>query len=221
MSYVRNSTDESIQQAVLEELRFEPSVAEAHIGVTARAGVVTLTGNVSSFAERYAAEKAAQRVNGVKAVAENIEVRLPFELKRRDEEIAAAALSQLTWDSEIPKDAVKVKVEKGVVTLTGQVEYYFQMAAAEQHMRRLSGVTAVSNQITIKPQANPINISEDIQHALHRSNLFDPELVHVTARDGKVKLTGKVPSYRDRQTAGMTAWAARGATSVENDIVVS
>ena len=221
MSNIQHLTDDKIKQAVLEELSWEPSVTQAHIGVTARDGVVTLTGNVRSYAEKLAAEKAAQRVKGVKAVAEEVEVRLPFYVKHRDEYIAAAAVLQLTWDSEIPKNDFKVKVEKGFVTLTGQVDHHFQMEAAAQHVRRLSGVVSVLNEITIKPQVNALNISDDIQHALHRSWFFDPELVHVKAKDGKVTLTGKVSSLHDRETAAMTAWAAHGATSVENDIVVS
>ena len=214
-------TDEQIKTSVLAELRWEPSVSEAHIGVTARNGVVTLTGNVKSFAERYAAEQAAQRVKGVKAVAADMEVRLPFEVKRRDEEIAAAIVDHLSWDSGIPKDAIKVKVSKGNVTLTGQVDYHFQEQAAESHVRRLSGVISVMNDVTIRPQVDTSHLSADIQHALNRSWFFDPGLVHVSAQGGKVKLTGTVHTPQDRQKAGMTAWAAHGATSVENDILVA
>ena len=217
---VRSGADEQIKTAVLEELRWEPSVTEAHIGVTARDGVVTLTGNVRSFAERYAAEQAVQRVKGVKAVAADIEVRLPFEVKRRDEEIAAAIVDHLAWDSEVPKDAIKAKVSKGAVTLTGQVDYHFQQQAAESHVRRLSGVISVMNDVTIKPQVDTPHLSDDIQHALNRSWFFDPELVHVSAQGGKVKLSGTVHTPHDRHKAAMTAWAARGATSVENDILV-
>lgn len=214
------ATDEQLKTLVLEELRWEPSVSEAHIGVTARNGVVTLTGNVRSFAERYAAEQAAERVKGVKAVAAEIEVRLPFEIKRSDEEIAAAIVDHLSWDSEIPKDAIKAKVSKGNVTLTGQVDYHFQQQAAESHVRRLSGVISVMNDVTIRPRVDTPHLSDDIQHALNRSWYFDPELVHVSAEGGKVKLTGTVQTPHDRQKAGMTAWAAHGATSVENDILV-
>lgn len=221
MNQMNSISDEAIKTAVLEELKWEPSVTAAHIGVTARKGVVTLTGNTRTFSEKYAAERAAQRVKGVKAVAEEIEVRLPFELQRRDEEIAAAAISQLTWDSMVPKDAVKIKVEKGVVTLTGEVEHYFQREAAYDDVHRLAGVTRVSNLVTIKVQPNALNISNDIQHALHRSWIFDPELVHVTASGGKVKLTGAVNSPYDRNVACNTAWAAHGATSVENHITIN
>ncbi|MEO7026181.1 MAG: BON domain-containing protein [Caulobacteraceae bacterium] len=210
-----------MKAAVLEELSWEPSVAAAHIGVTARAGVVTLTGNVRSYAEKHAAERAAQRVKGVKAVAEEVEVRLPFEFRRRDEEIAAAAVGQLAWDAMVPSDLIGVKVEEGVVTLTGEVEWHFQKEAAEGDVRRLVGVTHVNNMLTIKPQVNALTISDDIQHALHRSWFFDPELVQVSARNGKVELTGSVRSLHDRQIAANTAWSARGATWVENKITVN
>ena len=221
MNRAQNPSDDTIKNAVVEELSWEPSVTAAHIGVTARSGVVTLTGNVRSYAEKYAAERAAQRVKGVRAVAEDIEVRLPSDLKRRDEEIAAAAVSHLSWDSSVPKDAVKIKVEKGVVTLTGQVEWHFQKEAAASAMRRMAGVTYVTDLVTIKPQVDVKNISDDIQHALHRSWFFDPELVHVSAEGGKVKLTGAVHSPQDRQTAASTAWSAHGATSVENNLTVN
>ena len=217
---LRAGTDDQIKAAVLEELRWEPSVTEAHVGVTARDGVVTLTGNVKSFAERHAAEQAAQRVKGVKAVAADIEVRLPFEMHHLDEEIAAAIVDHLAWDSEIPKDTIKARVTKGAVTLTGQVDYNFQREAAESHVRRLSGVVSVVNDVTIKPRVDAPHLSDDIQQALNRSWYFDPELVHVSAQGGKVKLTGTVHTPQDRHTAALTAWAAHGATSVENDIRV-
>lgn len=221
MTLAHNASDAAVKAAVLEELSWEPSVAAAHIGVTARAGVVTLTGNVRSYAEKHAAERAAQRVKGVKAVAEEVEVRLPFEFRRRDEEIAAAAVGQLAWDAMVPSDLIGVKVEEGVVTLTGEVEWHFQKEAAEGDVRRLVGVTHVNNMLTIKPQVNALTISDDIQHALHRSWFFDPELVQVSARNGKVELTGSVRSLHDRQIAASTAWSARGATWVENKITVN
>jgi osmotically-inducible protein OsmY len=142
--------DSQLQQAVLAELKWEPSVTAAHIGVTAKGGVVALTGQVESYVEKHAAETAAGRVKGVKAVAEEIEVRLPLEKKRGDEEIAAAALGRLSWDVSVPRDAVKIKVEKGWITLTGEVDWHYQTQAAEQDVRGLLGVLGVSNQTTIK-----------------------------------------------------------------------
>jgi osmotically-inducible protein OsmY len=212
--------DSQLQQAVLAELKWEPSVTAAHIGVTARGGVVALTGHVESYVEKHAAETAAGRVKGVKAVAEEIEVRLPFEKKRGDEEIAAAALGRLSWDVSVPRDAVKIKVEKGWITLTGEVDWHYQTQAAEQDVRGLLGVLGVSNQTTIKSRIDVSTLSDDITHALHRSVFFDPKEVTVSAQGGKVTLTGTVHSWHDRQVAASTAWAAPGATAVENHISI-
>ena len=212
------STDEQLKKAVLEELTWEPSVSPANIGVITKGGIVTLTGHVGTFAEKHAAEAATRRVKGVNAVAEEIEVRLPFESKRADDQIAAAALDRLTWDVAVPK-AVKVRVEKGWLTLDGEVEWHFQKTSAEQAVRNLFGVVGVNNQITIKPAVNTAKIGDNIMHALHRSWFFDPAIT-VTADGGNVRLTGTVRSPYDRQVAARTAWAAPGAISVENDIVV-
>lgn len=215
------SQDSQLQQAVLDEFIWEPSVTAGHIGVTANAGVVTLSGHVDSYAKKHAAETAARRVKGVRAVAEEIEVRLPFETKRSDEEIAAAAIERLSWNVSVPKDAVQVKVEQGWVTLTGQVDWWYQKEAAEHDIRPLLGVIGVSNLATIKPRVNTAGLSDDITHALHRSWFFDPEEVHVRAEGGKVVLTGTVHSFHEREIAAQTAWAAPGATMVENDLSVA
>lgn len=214
------SHDDKLQKAVLAELNWEPSITAAHIGVAAQHGTVTLTGHVSSYSQKHAAEMAAGRVKGVKAIAEEIEIRLPYEVKRDDTDIAAAAVNRLAWDTNTPHDVVKVKVEKGWLTLTGEVEWYFQREAAAREVRTLMGVVGVTNQISIKPRVNADNLQDDIQHALHRSIFFQPENVHVSADGGHVKLTGTVTSWMDRRTAGSTAWAANGATHVENDLVV-
>jgi osmotically-inducible protein OsmY len=212
--------DNGLQQAVIDELNWEPSVTAAQIGVAANAGVVTLTGHVASFAQKHAAESAVRRVRGVKAVAEEIEVRLPYEIKRSDEEIAGAALGRFEWDVSIPRDSIKVTVDKGWVTLTGEVDRHYQKDAASMDVRSLFGVTGVSNQITIRSTVNTSNISDDIVHALGRSWFFDPKRISVSAQGGKVRLTGTVNSWHDRQLAAATAWAAPGATAVENDIAV-
>ena len=215
------SHDSELQQAVLAELKWEPSIVAAHIGVAANAGVVTLTGHVNSYTQKHAAETAAGRVKGVKAVAEDLEVRLAFDARRDDGDIAAAAIDRLAWDVSVPRDAIEVKTENGWVTLTGQVAWYFQKQAAEQDIRPLLGVVGVSNQITIKPRVSTSNISDDIMHALHRSWFFDPATIAVTANGGHVQLTGSVTSWHDRQVAAETAWAAAGVTDVENDIAVT
>jgi osmotically-inducible protein OsmY len=214
------SEDGELKQAVLAELTWEPSVTVAHIGVTAKNGVVTLTGHVQNYLEKRAAEVAAGRVKGVKAVAEELEVRLAYGLNRADDEIAAAAVDRLSWNVSVPRDAVKVKVEKGWVTLTGQVDWHYQHDSATRDISQLAGVVGVSNNITMKPRLSASDISDDITRALHRSWSFKPKTVNVSAQDGKVTLSGTVHSWHDRQLAASTAWAAPGATSIENDIVV-
>ena len=214
------SQDSQLQQAVLAELNWEPSVTAAHIGVSANAGVVTLTGHVDNYAAKHAAEAAVRRVKGVKAVAEEMEVHLPMDTKRGDEAIATAAIDRLAWDVSVPGGAIKVTVEKGWVTLAGQVDWWYQKDAAEQDVRRLWGVVGVSNQTTIRARVDTTNLSDDITHALHRSSFYAPDNVKVDATGGRVKLTGTVHSWQERQTAASTAWAAPGATSVQNELVV-
>jgi osmotically-inducible protein OsmY len=211
--------DHQLKQDVTAELTWEPSISADHIGVTAKDGVVTLSGHVNSFWQKQAAETAAGRVKGVKALAEEIEVRLPVHIKHGDDEIAAAALNRMSWDVSVPSDAVKVKVEKGHVTLTGTVDQYYQKDAAAWDIRPLMGVTGVTNQIAVKPHPDSLTISDDIRHALHRSWLFDDN-IKVSATGGRVHLTGKVENWNDRQLAASTAWAAPGTTSVSNDILV-
>jgi osmotically-inducible protein OsmY len=211
--------DKQLKQAVLDELKWEPSVNSAHIGVTAKDGVVTLMGHVESYWEKSAAEKAARRVKDVKAVAEEMEVRLPFSVKHGDEEIASSAVDRLKWDGSVPKDAVKVSVEKGWVTLTGEVDWHYQQDAATDDVRGLWGVVGVSNQMTIKPKPDTSKIRENILVALDRS-WFDPATINVSAQGGKVTLTGKVETWYEHDEAASAAWAAPGTTSVVNDLAI-
>ena len=166
-----------------------------------------------------AAEKAAARVKGVKAVVEELKVQLHASMIRSDENIAKAAVDRLFWEVRVPRDAIKVKVEDGFVTLSGSVEWHYQLQAAEQAVRGMYGVLGVVNQAIIKPRPDAINIGNSIDRALHRA-WFDPKTINVTAHDGRVKLTGSVKTPSDRNIASATAWGAPGATSVENDLVV-
>jgi len=208
-----------LQQAVLAELSWEPSITAGHIGVTASNGVVTLSGHVETFAQKRAAEAAAGRVKGVKAVAEEIEVKLPFAMKRTDDQIAEAVLDRLAWDVAVPKDKVKVKVDNGWITLTGTVDWHFQSDAAEDACRRLYGVVSVFNQIEIKPHVQPAEIQEKIKTALHRS-WYEPVKITVSAEGGKVRLTGNVRSWSERQQAETVAWGAPGVMMVDDAITI-
>jgi osmotically-inducible protein OsmY len=213
------NNDHKLQQDVVAELAWDPSLSSDHIGVTARDGVVTLTGHVATYNQKKAAETAACRVKGLKALVEEIEVRLSSDTKHHDDEIAAAAIARLNWDVAVPMGAVTVKVEKGYVTLTGTVGRHFEKSAAEWDMRALSGVKGVNNNIVIKPSVDSALISDDIRHALHRSWLSDGN-IKVSAADGRVSLTGHVDTWRDREMAEAIAWAAPGATWVNNEIKI-
>ncbi|MEO7998724.1 MAG: BON domain-containing protein [Gemmatimonadaceae bacterium] len=214
------NTDMEVKKSVLAELAWEPRIAAAHIGVAAHDGVVTLTGHIESYSQKCAAENAALRVKGVKAVAQEMEVRLPTSVQRGDEEIAAAALTQLKWNSIVPKDAIKISVQHGWLTLTGTVDWHFEAQEAAEAVATLWGVVGVTNKVSVKTRVNTTDLSEDIKKALHRSSL-EPKNVEVSANGGMITLTGTVKSWQDRELAGTTAWAAPGATSVENDIAVS
>jgi len=214
------TSDSDLKKAILDELNWEPSVESAHIGVTAKNGVVSLTGNVDAYGQKSAAERAASRVKGVKAVVENIEVKISSDYQRDDEDIAAAAVDRLGWNSSIPEDAVKVKVEGGWVTLSGELTWQFEKTAAESEIRSLMGVIGVSNQILLKPGVSANDVRNDIEKALHRSWYYDPNTIHVAAHGSKVTLTGTVSTWNARQLAGSAAWSAPGATSVDNEIAV-
>ena len=213
------SNDKDLQQAVLAELDWEPSIKAGHIGVTASEGVVTLTGHVENFAQKRAAEVATCRVKGVKAVVEEIEVRLPLTASRSDDQIANEAVNRLAWDVFIAPESIEVKVEKGWITLTGEVDQHFQKEAASQDVRRLLGVLGVIDEISIRPKVNATDIQNNIVRALHRS-WFDRGTITVQAEGGVVRLSGTVHSIHDRDVATATAWGAKGVTSVENEVCI-
>jgi osmotically-inducible protein OsmY len=214
-------TDKDLQQAVHDELEWDPSVDAAHIGITANNGVVTLTGHVGSYAQKWAVERAAGRVFGVKAVAEELDVRCPSDTKNADDEIAKRAVQILSWDIRVPADKVKVKVEKGRVTLSGELHWYYQRNAAESDIRKLHGVTAVVNNITIKPTVQASDVREKITSALRRNAQVEASKISVTADGGRVTLSGNVDSWYERNLAERTAWSAPGVTQVEDRLTVA
>jgi osmotically-inducible protein OsmY len=212
--------DRELQQDVSDELEFEPSVDAAHIGVTARDGVVTLTGFVSSIAEKDAAERVARRVKGVRGIAQEIEVRVPSDKKQSDEEIAARALEYFKWDVGVPADRIRVKVEKGVVTLIGDVDWQYQKSEAELDARKLSGVMGVINQIVVKPIARPTDIKEKIEKAFARNAELEASHIDVTVDGNKVVLSGTVRAWFERDIAQRAAWSAPGVTEVHDHITI-
>ncbi|HKM73920.1 MAG TPA: BON domain-containing protein [Stellaceae bacterium] len=214
------SSDLQLRQDVLDELEFEPSVNAAHIGVTANHGVVTLTGFVTTYAEKTAAERAARRVKGVKAIAEEIEVRLPSDLKRADDEIAARAIDFLKWQVGLPADRIRVKVEKGVVTLTGEVDWQFQKTEADHVVHKLSGVVDVVNQIRIASPVYAVEVKEKIEKALQRSAELEASRITVEIEGGRVILKGRVHAWYERDIAERAAWSAPGVTEVHDRITI-
>ena len=209
-----------LQQQVLDELQYEPSVDASEIGVTAKDGIVTLTGKVSSYAEKYAAAGAAERVIGVKAVTDEITVDLPSFHKRDDQDIAQAALNALKWNVWVPKDAIKVKVDQGWLTLDGNVDYKFQQTAAENAVRNLTGVTGVSNLIAIKSAA-PSDVKLKIENALKRAAELDGEDIAVEVDGHKVTLKGNVSSWAERDEAERAAWSAPGVWDVDDQLEIA
>jgi osmotically-inducible protein OsmY len=214
-------TDMQIQKDVIEELRWDPSIRETEIGVAAKDGVVTLSGVVDSYAEKYAAEHAAQRVSGVKAIAEDLTVQLVPTFKRSDTDIAHAAVTALKWDIQVPDEKVKVKVDDGYITLTGDVEWKFQQDAAERAVRYLTGAKGVINLIKVMPKrVSKFEVSAKIRDALRRNAEHDADRITVEAADGKVTLKGVVRSFAERSDAERAAWSAPGVMSVDDRIAI-
>ena len=212
-------TDQKIQADVMAELRWDPSVPANEIGVVVNDGVVTLTGTVDTYMKKWRPEEVAHHVNGVIAVANEIQVRSIGE--RTDSDIAAAAVHALSWNSTIPQGKVHVTVDKGWITLRGEVEWQFQRQEAERAVRRLFGVKGVSNLITVKPAATPSDLKKKIQDALVRNAQLDAAGITVEVEGSKAILRGKVRSWAERQEAERVAWLAPGITSVDNKITIS
>ena len=212
--------EHQLRHDVLDELEYEPSVNAAHIGVGVNAGVVTLTGFVSSYSEKLAAERAARRVKGVKAIAEEIEIRLPSDKKVADDEIAGRAVDILKWRVGFPANRISVKVEKGIVTLTGDVDWRYQKSEAEAVVHNLAGVAGVANLIRVNSAVQVPEVKEKIQKALHRSADLDASRITVQIDGGKVVLGGKVHASYERDIAERAAWSAPGVTEVQDHILI-
>lgn len=214
-------SDVQLQLDVIDELRWEPSIATQEIGAAVKDGVVTLAGYVQCYAQKVAAERAAARVAGVKAVADDLQVRLPSELERSDTEIAHAAVESLAWDALVPDDRLQVKVANGWVTLEGEVEWQFQREAAERCIQGLIGVRGVTDRVVVHPAGDATaEVTHKIKDALRRSAEIDAARITVESHDGSVTLRGSVRSWAEREDAERAAWSAPGITKVVDQIAI-
>ncbi len=215
-------TDMQLQRDVIEELAWQPNIREAEIGVAVKNGVVTLSGFVDTYAQKYAAARAAERVHNVRAVADDLSVKLPKSFMRSDTDIAHAAVSALKWDVEVPDIRIQVLVDDGWVSLDGAVDWQFQRTAAEKAVRYLTGVKGVINRITVQqPSVSAYEVNQRIEEALKRSAATEADRITVEARNGKVVLRGTVRSWAEREDAERAAWAAPGVSEVDDEIAVA
>ena len=213
-------TDAQLKQDVSAELSWDPSINATQVGVAVKDGVVTLTGHLDTYAEKYAIERAAQRVQGVRAIAVEVDVKLDPGHKRSDSEIAQAAETALKWHSLVPPARVQVKVEKGWITLKGEVDWDYQRQTAEKAIRPLTGVVGVSNAIALKAGTTPGNVANRIRDALERHAQHEAKHIEVMVSGSVVKLRGQVDSLAERSAVFGAAWSAPGVSTVVNEISV-
>ena len=213
-------TDKDLKQQVQNALDWEPSIDTTDVGISASEGVVTLRGNVRTYGEKQTAERVALRVFGVRAVANDLDVRLPTSFERSDTEVAQAAVNALSWNSVVPAGRVTVTVANGWITLQGTVPWQYQKDAAGRSVRDLFGVKGVINSIVVEPQIKPMDVRDKIEAAFRRSAEVDARRINVNATDGKVILSGNVRSYAERQEAERAAWAAPGVKQVEDRLLI-
>jgi osmotically-inducible protein OsmY len=214
-------SDIELQKRVLEELAFEPSVNAAHIGVSAEDGIITLTGHVGNYAEKQEAERAVRRVKGVTAIAEHIEVRYPGEKKTADDEIAKRAINILEWYDVLPRESIQITVQNGWLTLEGRVNWQHRKKAAEEALRRLSGLVGIVNNIVVVSPVDSSDVKKKIEEALRRRTETEAQAIRITIRDrNNVSLEGVVDSWDEREAAENAAWSIAGAQSVDNRLTI-
>ncbi len=210
-----------LQKRVLEALDWEPGLDAARVGVAASGGVVTLTGQVQSYADRFSAERVVKRILGVKGLANDLEVRLPVDATRTDTDLATAAVRALEWDVQVPHERIKLRVAKGWITLEGEVEWQFQREAAVRAVRHLLGVRGVTNLVTLVAKPTPGDLKVRIESALRRNAELEARQIRVETRGGTVVLDGAVHSWAERDEAERAVWGAPGVVAVEDRLAVT
>jgi osmotically-inducible protein OsmY len=214
--------DRKLRQNVLDELEFDPSICAVNIGVSVDEGVVTLSGHVKSYAEKMAAERAVRRVKGVRAIAQEVEVRYPEDKKTADDEIAKRAVNILRWHAMIPQDALEVTVEKGFVTVSGELAWDYQRKQAEEAVRKLSGVVGVISNISLTPIVGVPDVKKKIEDALARHAQSEACGIKVSVQHGnKVYLEGEVDNWEERDLVRDAAWSVAGVQSVEDRLTIA
>lgn len=214
-------SDLSLRQDIIDELDFEPSIDAADIGVAVENGIVTLTGHVPTYSQKVTVEDVVRRVKNVKGIAQEIEVRPIGSNRTADDEIAKRAVNILRWNTPIPEGTVQVKVQKGWVTLTGKVDWFYQKDSAARAVRDLAGVVGLTNQIEIKQHASATDVKKRIEEALKRNAEVEAKAIKVEVlENGRIRLDGKVQAWPERSAAVRAAWSAPGVTSVEDRIAI-
>lgn len=213
--------DLSLRNAILDELEFLPEIDAANIGVAVDNGVVTLSGHVSSYSQKISAERAVKSLKGVRAVAEEIQVRPEKGAGTADDTIANRALKIIDWSSDVPDGDIKIIVQDGWVTLEGEVDWQYQKETVERAVRKLSGVVGIHNELTLRPRVDAVNIQRSIEEALKRNAEVDAEGIHVKVQGDVVKLEGRVHLWRQRQIAERAAWSVPGVKEVIDHILLA
>ena len=214
-------TNSELQRDILDELEYEPSVDPGDIGVSAKDGIVTLSGNAKSYAEKWSAVRATERVEGVRAVVDEVRVQLPSLYQRTDEDIARTVVNALKWDVFVPDQRIKVHVEQGAVILKGTVDHKYQQIAVENAIRNLAGIKAITNHIKVKPVISPWEVKSKIENAMRRAAEVDAQGIQIDVQGEKVVLRGKVHSSLERKEAERAAWSAPGVVEVEDNLVIA